>query len=91
MRNRRHVIRLGPLVVYNEDHGISQAFRNIPGVDLCSVKALNLLQLAPGGHVGRFIVWSEGAFQALDKIFGTSSKPSSVKHGYKYVSFSNLL
>merc|ERR1711966_401155 len=32
MRNRRYVQRRGPLVVYSEDSGIKQAFRNIPGV-----------------------------------------------------------
>jgi len=83
MRNRRHVIRRGPLVVYNKDEGITRAFRNIPGVDLCSVRALNLLQLAPGGHVGRFIVWSEDAFKSLDNVFGTFRKESTQKHGYK--------
>merc|ERR1719183_2035828 len=33
MRNRRYVMRRGPLVVYSEDNGIVRAFRNIPGVD----------------------------------------------------------
>ena len=51
MRNRRFVMRRGPLIVYSADNGISKAFRNLPGVDLCSVDRLNLLQLAPGGHV----------------------------------------
>jgi len=82
MRNRRHVLRKGPLVVYSKDEGISQAFRNLPGVELCSVNALNLLQLAPGGHVGRFVVWSQAAFTALDDVFGTSRKESKLKHGY---------
>merc|ERR1712083_915838 len=45
MRNRRYTMRRGPLVVYNEDHGIKQAFRNLPGVDLISVDRLNLLKL----------------------------------------------
>ena len=31
MRNRRYVLRKGPLVVYSEDNGISKAFRNLPG------------------------------------------------------------
>ena len=31
MRNRRYVQRKGPLVIYNEDHGITRAFRNLPG------------------------------------------------------------
>jgi len=31
---------------------------------------LNLLQLAPGGHMGRFCVWTEAAFAKLDPIYG---------------------
>merc|ERR1711939_1076337 len=70
MRNRRHVQRRGPLVVYAEDNGINQAFRNLSGVEGCSVDRLNLLQLAPGGHLGRFVVFTEAAFAKLDGIFG---------------------
>jgi large subunit ribosomal protein L4e len=73
MRNRRHRQRRGPLVVYNNDEGLVKAFRNIPGVETCSVQALNLLQLAPGGHVGRFIVWTEGAIAALDEVYAAKS------------------
>jgi large subunit ribosomal protein L4e len=69
MRNRRYTSRRGPLIVYNKDEGVSQAFRNIPGVELCQVSRLNLLQLAPGGHLGRFVIWSTGAISALDQIY----------------------
>merc|ERR1711998_8614 len=62
MRNRRYVQRRGPLVVYAEDNGINKAFRNISGVECASVDRLNLLQLAPGGHLGRFVIFTEGAF-----------------------------
>jgi large subunit ribosomal protein L4e len=82
MRNRRHVQRKGPLVIYNEDNGIRKAFRNIPGVDTCCVDRLNLLQLAPGGHLGRFCIWSEGAFKKLDAVFGTTRKKSLQKKDY---------
>ncbi len=34
MRNRRYVQRKGPLVIYDEDHGITKAFRNLPGMCL---------------------------------------------------------
>jgi len=81
-RNRRHVQRRGPLVVYKEDHGIVKAFRNLPGVDLVQVSALNLLQLAPGGHLGRFVVWTRGAFEQLNEIWGSNSRLSN-KKGYK--------
>ncbi|WFD35760.1 hypothetical protein MCUN1_002622 [Malassezia cuniculi] len=83
LRNRRHTQRRGPLVIYNEDNGIVKAFRNIPGVELVSVHRLNLLQLAPGGHVGRFVIWTEGAFEQLDKIFGTYDVASEVKKGFR--------
>lgn len=84
MRNRRYVSRKGPLVVYGtEGAKIAKSFRNIPGVEVASVDRLNLLQLAPGGHLGRFIVWTQSAFDKLDSIYGTHDKPSTAKKGYK--------
>ncbi|KAF2906144.1 hypothetical protein ILUMI_00036 [Ignelater luminosus] len=82
MRNRRRIQRKGPLIVYNKDQGLRRAFRNIPGIDLVSIDQLNLLKLAPGGHVGRFIIWTQSAFQKLDKLFGTWKTSSRVKKGY---------
>ena len=83
-RNRRHTQRRGPLIVYSrEDSSIVQAFRNIPGIELCHVTRLNLLQLAPGGHIGRFIIWTQSAFAQLDDIFGTFTKESKQKNGWK--------
>merc|ERR1719446_601971 len=71
MRNRRYVMRRGPLVVYAEDNGIVRAIRNIPGVETTCVTRLNLLQLAPGGNFGRFIIWPEGAFKTIGEMYGT--------------------
>ena len=82
MRNRRHVQRRGPLIIYSQDNGICQAFRNIPGITLINVAHLNLLKIAPGGHVGRFCIWTESAFKQLDKIYGTWKKPSQTKSHY---------
>lgn len=82
MRNRRRIQRKGPLIVYQKDDGIKKAFRNIPGVELVNVEKLNLLKLAPGGHVGRFVIWSESSFKRLDKIFGTYKTPSGEKKGF---------
>jgi large subunit ribosomal protein L4e len=85
LRGRRHRQRRGPLVVYNpETDGkeISRAFRNIPGVETSSVFALNLLQLAPGGHLGRFIIWTSSAFAALDTIYGSTTAPSALKKDF---------
>ncbi|CAL9751414.1 unnamed protein product [Musa acuminata subsp. burmannicoides] len=83
MRNRRYISRKGPLIVYGtEGSKIVKAFRNIPGVDVANVERLNLLKLAPGGHIGRFIVWTKSAFEKLDSVFGTFDKPSEKKKGY---------
>jgi large subunit ribosomal protein L4e len=82
MRNRRRIQRRGPLIVYHKDQGLRRAFRNIPGVDLVGVDKLNLLKLAPGGHVGRFVIWTQSAFERLDKLFGTWKSTSLEKKGY---------
>merc|ERR1712127_1058858 len=46
------------------------------------VDNLNLLKLAPGGHVGRFIIWTEAAFKKLDDLYGSRKKPSATKAGW---------
>merc|ERR1719217_1223209 len=81
MRNRRYTMRRGPLVVYAEDNGLVRACRNIPGVETACVDSLNLLNVAPGGNFGRFIIWTEGAFNKLSEIYG-SYKGGSSKKGY---------
>ena len=81
LRDRRYTMRKGPLVIYARDDGCVKAFRNIPGVELADVTRLNLLDLAPGGHMGRLCIWSESAFAALDGLYGTYSAPGSKKQG----------
>jgi len=84
MRNRRFVQRRGPLIVYNEDKGLSKAFRGLAGVELCNVSRLNLLQLAPGGHLGRFVIFTEDAFKKLDSLYGGANGAlSTEKKGYR--------
>merc|ERR1711959_240547 len=84
MRNRRHVQRRGPLVVYANDNGITKGFRGLSGVEVCHVDRLNLLQLAPGGHLGRFVVFTEGALAKLDSLYGgKNGKLSEEKKGYR--------
>merc|ERR1712194_869437 len=75
-------MRRGPLVVYNEDNGIVKAMRNIPGVETACVDRLNLLKLAPGDQFGRFIIWTEGAFKALNELYGTLKSGAPLKRGY---------
>ncbi|KAH0495304.1 hypothetical protein TgHK011_008866 [Trichoderma gracile] len=85
LRNRRHRQRRGPLVVYNPEvdgKELVKGFRNIPGVETSPVSALNLLQLAPGGHLGRFVIWTSAAFKALDEIYGSTTVPSAHKKDF---------
>ncbi|KAL9241955.1 hypothetical protein vseg_016006 [Gypsophila vaccaria] len=83
MRNRRYISRKGPLIVYaTEGAKLVKAFRNIPGIDICHVDRLSLLKLAPGGHLGRFVIWTKSAFEKLDSIYGGFDKVSEKKNKY---------
>jgi len=83
MRNRRYVGRRGPLVVLSaSDAPLARAARNLPGVDVAHVERLNLLALAPGGHLGRFVVWSATAFAKLDALYGAPGAKAELKSGY---------
>lgn len=82
MRNRRYTMRRGPLVVFDDNSSVQKAFRNLPGVELCHVDRLNLLQLAPGGHMGRFCVWTQGAFDRLDALYGNGVEKSELKKDF---------
>ena len=83
MRNRRYVLRRGPLIIHDDDGAaLAKAVRNLPGVETAHVDRLNLLQLAPGGHIGRFCIWTQSAFEKLDAIYGTYTTKGN-KSGYK--------
>jgi large subunit ribosomal protein L4e len=83
LRNSRYVLRRGPLIVYGEQNeNVKRTARNLPGVDFVNVHRLNLLQLAPGGHLGRFIIWTQDAFKALNGIFGNYRRTDIEKGGY---------
>lgn len=83
MRNSRYVLRKGPLVVYGDENNlVKRTARNLPGVETVNVHRLNLLSLAPGGHLGRFIIWTKDAFKALNNIFGSYRAKSVEKNGY---------
>ena len=83
LRNSRYVLRRGPLIVYGEENeNVKRTARNLPGVDFINVHRLNLLSLAPGGHLGRFIIWTQDAFKALNGIFGNYRRTDIEKGGY---------
>ena len=83
MRNSRYVLRKGPLIIYGDENNlIKRTARNLPGIDTCSVHRLNLLQLAPGGHLGRFLIFTKDAFKSLNDVFGNYRRKGVEKSGY---------
>merc|ERR1719310_1778901 len=83
MRYSRYQISRGPLIVYGDENPlVKRTARNLPGVDSCHVGRLNLLQLAPGGHIGRFVIYTQDAFKALNSVFGTYRERGIEKSGY---------
>ncbi|MCX8163480.1 MAG: 50S ribosomal protein L4 [Candidatus Micrarchaeota archaeon] len=57
------------VVVENLDSNLAKASRNLPGVDVVDVKALKVLDLAPGTHPARLLVISKKALGALVQKF----------------------
>jgi len=88
-RNRRYQMALGPLIIHkkhsspDKPNNVVLAFRNIPGVTVGHVRATSLLHFAPGGHLGRFVIWSESAFKYLNTLFGTAKVNSKVMTGFR--------
>jgi large subunit ribosomal protein L4e len=83
-RYSRFKMARGPLVVYGDENtNVKRTARNLPGVEVCSVHRLNLLQLAPGGHLGRFVVYTADAFKHLNTVFGTYREKGIEKSGYQ--------
>jgi len=84
LRGRRMKMRRGPLFVVDEGcESLRRAVRNIQGVDVMNVNRLNVRSLAPGGHLGRLCVWTQSAFNALEKHFGSGKGVASTKKGYR--------
>jgi len=69
-RGRKMKHAVGPLLIINENEGIVEATRNIPGVDTVTMNNLNVELLAPGTHPGRFTIWTSSAIEKLDILVG---------------------
>jgi len=71
-RGRRKKRAVGPLIVITENEGLVEAARNLPGLDIATANNLNVELLAPGTHPGRLTLWTNSAFEIVDKLFGGS-------------------
>ncbi len=68
--SKQRLYKKSVLIVVENDKGIIKAARNIPGVDVCSLKRIRVGMLAPGGNPGRRTLWSEDAFSKIDSEIG---------------------
>jgi len=69
-RGRKMKQAVGPLIVVAENKGIIEAARNVLGVEVVTVNNLNVEILAPGTHPGRLTVWTNGAIEKLNELYG---------------------
>jgi len=68
-RGRRLKHSVGPLLVVEKNEGVATAARNLLGVDITTVKNLNVELLAPGTHPGRLTVWAKSALEKLSELY----------------------
>ena len=66
-RGRKYQKKKGLLLVVADDCPLLEAAKNIPGVNVVKVKALNAKLLAPGAMAGRAAVWTEKAIEEMGK------------------------
>ncbi len=67
LRGRKYKKTIGPLVVISKECKLEKAAKNIPGVDVIRINALNAEILAPGAAAGRVTLYTQAALERLDK------------------------
>ena len=73
-RGRKMKQAVGPLIVVVGNKGLADAASNVPGVEVTTVKNLNTEMLAPGTHPGRLTLWTNGAIESLNELYGQGEK-----------------
>ena len=66
-RNRKRIVRRGPLLVTAKGAPASRAGANILGFDVVPIGLLTVEDLAPGTVPGRLCIWSTAALRGLEK------------------------
>ncbi|MCK4327801.1 MAG: 50S ribosomal protein L4 [Candidatus Diapherotrites archaeon] len=66
-RGKKYKTRKSVLVVVAKG---GRALKNVPGVDVMTVKAINVELLAPGAQAGRLTVYTESAIKELGEKYG---------------------
>ena len=69
-RGRKMKKAVGPLIVVVDGKNIVNAASNLSGVQVTTVVNLNPEMLAPGTHPGRLTIWTNGAIEKLNALYG---------------------
>ena len=69
-RGRRYKRKIGPLIVIAEDKGISNAAKNLLGVNIVRAQNLSAEHLAPGAVPGRLAIFTKSAIEWLKNKHG---------------------
>ncbi|MGD6810013.1 MAG: 50S ribosomal protein L4 [Candidatus Bathyarchaeia archaeon] len=72
-RGRKMKQAVGPLIVVCDGVNLVAAANNLPGVQVTTVSNLNTEMLAPGTHPGRLTVWTNGAIEQLNTLYGENA------------------
>jgi large subunit ribosomal protein L4e len=72
-RGRKMKQAVGPLLVVADDKSLTHAASNVPGVEVTTVTNLNTEMLAPGTQPGRLTVWTNGAIEKLNTLYGETA------------------
>ena len=72
-RGRKMKQAVGPLIVVVDGKTLVNAASNLPGVEVTTVANLNTEMLAPGTHPGRLTVWTNGAVEKLNILYGENA------------------
>jgi len=64
-RGRKYKKKKGPLLVVSGRCKLLYSGRNIPGIEVSTVKNLNVELLAPGTHAGRLTIWTKSALEKM--------------------------
>jgi large subunit ribosomal protein L4e len=67
MRNRRYIVKKGPLLVVSKPCSLIKACSNILGLEIVNVNSLNAEHLAPGCDPGRLTLWTQSAVKELSE------------------------
>ncbi len=66
-RGRKYRIKKGPLLIVSKKCKLTDAAKNIQGVDVSTINQINVELLAPGSKAGRLTIYTQGAIEKLAK------------------------